>query len=75
MEVMLFYKLTGKNPSQETINKCASITAYYSKAVHSSNVPVDYTLIKYVKKPSKAKPGMVIYTNQETVNVNPENYN
>lgn len=60
-----------KNPSQETINKVASISAYYSKAKLSSNVPVDYTLVKYVKKPSKAKPGMVIYTDQKTVNVQP----
>ena len=62
----------GKMPSQETINKCAAITAYHSKAMQSSNVPVDYTFVKYVKKPNKAKPGMVIYTNQETVNVNPK---
>lgn len=61
----------GSTPSQEVINQCASLAAYYSKATLSSNVPVDYTLVKYVKKPSKAKPGMVIYTNQETVNVNP----
>ena len=40
--------------------------------LQSSNVPVDYTLAKYVKKPAKAKPGMVIYTNQKTVNVNPK---
>ena len=61
----------GKVPFQETINKVASIAAYYSKAVQSSNVPVDYTLIKYVKKPSNSKPGMVIFTNQKTVNVQP----
>ena len=61
----------GKNPSQETINRVASIAAYYSKASQSSNVPVDYTLIKYVKKPSNSKPGMVIFTNQKTVNVQP----
>lgn len=60
-----------KEPSQEIINKIAAICAYYSKANQSSNVPVDYTLAKYVKKPSKSKPGMVIYTNQKTVNVQP----
>lgn len=62
----------GKVPSQEIINQCASIAAYYSKANQSSNVPVDYTTVKYVKKPNNVKPGMVIYTNQETVNVNPK---
>lgn len=60
-----------KQPSQETINRVASISAYYSKAKQSSNVPVDYTLAKYVKKPSKAKPGMVIYTNYHTINIQP----
>lgn len=64
--------LNGKEPSQELINKVATTTAYYSKAKQSSNVPVDYTLAKYVKKPNKAKPGMVIYTNQKTVNVQPK---
>lgn len=52
--------------------KCASITAYYSKARMSQNVPVDYTLIKYVKKPNGAKPGMVIYTNNKTIYANPQ---
>lgn len=61
-----------KEPSQEVINKVASISAYYSKARQSSNVPVDYTLAKYVKKPAKAKPGMVVYSSQKTVNVNPQ---
>lgn len=60
-----------KGPSQEIINQVASICAYYSKARQSSNVPVDYTLAKYVKKPAKAKPGMVTYTNYQTVNVQP----
>lgn len=61
-----------KEPSQEIINQVAVIAAQYSKAKQSSNVPVDYTLAKYVKKPSKAKPGMVTYTNYQTVNVNPK---
>ena len=52
--------------------KCASIAAYYSKARMAQNVPVDYTLIKYVKKPNGAKPGMVIYTNNKTIYANPQ---
>lgn len=60
--------------SQELINKCASLAAFYSKAKDSSNVAVDYTFIKYVKKPIGAKPGMVIYTNYTTVNVHPQNF-
>lgn len=65
-------RIQDKQPSQEIINKVASITAKYSKAKFSSNVPVDYTYVKYVKKPNKAKPGMVIYTHEQTVNVQPE---
>ncbi len=52
--------------------KCAEIAAFHSKAKNSSNVPVDYCLVKYVKKPSGAKPGMVIYTNNKTLNVQPQ---
>lgn len=63
--------IEGCDIPQETINKVAAYCAYYSKASDSANVPVDYTLIKYVKKPSGAAPGKVIYTNQQTVNVTP----
>jgi predicted ribosome quality control (RQC) complex YloA/Tae2 family protein len=38
----------------------------------SSNVAVDYTLVKYVKKPKSAKAGMVIYTDNKTVYVTPK---
>lgn len=58
-------------PDIDIIIKCAQLAAYYSKANMSSNVNVDYTLIKNVKKPSGAKPGMVIYTHNETVTVKP----
>ena len=64
-------RCNGNMPKIETIIKCASIAAYYSKAKFSSNVPVDYVLKKYVKKPNGAAPGFVIYTNQKTVNVEP----
>ena len=64
-------RCNGDTPKTETIIKCAQIAAYYSKAKFSSNVPVDYTLRKYVKKPNGASPGYVIYTNQKTINVEP----
>ena len=54
-----------------TLYKCASLAAYFSKAKLSQNVPVDYTYIKYVKKPNNAKLGMVIYTNNKTIYANP----
>ena len=59
-------------PPMDVIIKCAQIVAYYSKARQSSNVPVDYTFGKFVKKPSNSKPGFVIYTHNSTVNVNPK---
>ena len=64
-------KIEKEFPSIKIIEKCASIAAYYSKGKFSSNVPVDYTFVKYVKKPNNSKPGMVIYTHQKTLFVEP----
>ena len=64
--------LTGGREITETaIFEAAAIAAYHSKARDSENVPVDYVRVKHVKKPSGAKPGMVIFTNNRTVWVNP----
>lgn len=54
------------------ILEAASLAAYNSKAKDSDNVPVDYTIVKNVSKPSGAKPGMVIYVNNKTVYVTPK---
>lgn len=59
------------SPTQDILIKCAELAAYHSKAKKSSNVPVDYTFVKYVKKPSGAKPGMVTYINYKTIFVTP----
>ena len=48
------------------------VAAWHSQARESSNVPVDYTPVKNVKKPTGARPGMVIYTTYRTVYVTPE---
>ncbi|QED47481.1 Rqc2 family fibronectin-binding protein [Cytobacillus dafuensis] len=64
--------IRSKNPSEETILEAASLAAYFSKARNSSSVPVDFTQIRHVKKPSGAKPGYVIYDNQQTVYVTPD---
>lgn len=64
--------VNNKTPDTDILIKCAQITAYHSKARNSSNVPVDFCETKYVKKPNGAKPGMVIYTNNQTLNVNPK---
>lgn len=60
------------NIPDSVLYKCASLAAYFSKARLSQNVPVDYTFIKYVKKPNGANLGMVIYTNNKTLYVNPD---
>ncbi len=62
----------GGNVSDETLAFAATLAAKNSKSANSSNVPVDYTSIKYVKKPSGAKPGMVIYTTNKTLFVTPK---
>lgn len=59
------------NPGE--IKMAASIAAYHSKGKMSSNVPVDYVQVKYIKKPAGAKPGMVIFKNNKTIWVNPFN--
>ena len=64
--------MSGGAPlSDETIIFAASLAAKNSKASNSDNVPVDYTPIKFVKKPNGAKAGMVIYTTNKTVYVTP----
>ena len=57
---------------QTTLKQAALLAAWYSKGQRSSMVPVDYTLRKYVKKPSGAMPGKVIYTHQKTAYMTPE---
>ncbi|MCQ2567582.1 MAG: NFACT family protein [Mogibacterium sp.] len=56
----------------ELIYQAAGIAAYHSKAKDSDNVPVDFVPVRYVKKPNGAKPGMVIFTHNQTVYVKPE---
>ena len=65
--------LNGNVPGQEILVKCSQIVAYNSKARLSSNVPVDFCEVRYVKKPNGSKPGMVIYTNNSTLYVTPNN--
>ncbi len=61
----------GAQPEKEDILFAARLCALHSRAKDSSGVPVDYTRIKFVKKPSGAKAGMVVYTDNSTVYVTP----
>ena len=62
-------KNSGQNVSDDTLVKCAKLAVEHSKAKLSSNVPVDYCKVQYVKKTNSAKPGMVIFTNNKTISV------
>jgi len=64
--------IRSQEPSEATLLEAAQLAAYFSKAQQSSSVPVDYTLIRHVKKPNGAKPGYVTYDNQQTIYVTPE---
>lgn len=64
-------KCEGKEVSDETLFEGAMLAAYFSKSKISSQVPVDYTKKKNIKKPNGAKPGMVIYETNNTIYVTP----
>ena len=57
----------GAAPSEETLHRAAQIAAHFSKARGSSTVPVDYTAIRFVKKPSGSVPGFVRFTHEKTL--------
>ncbi len=63
--------VASENPDEETLHMAARLAARYSKGASAGKVPVDMTRRRYVKKPSGAKPGFVIYTNQTTVLAEP----
>lgn len=62
-------KCEGLEPSENTIEQAAVIAAYYSQGRNSGKIPVDYTMLRFVKKPSGALPGKVIYTDYKTLMV------
>lgn len=63
--------IRSNEPDDTTLLEAANLAAYYSKYRLSARVPIDYCLVKYVKKPNGAKPGYVIYDNQKTLFVTP----
>lgn len=64
--------IRSPEPSEETLLEAAELAAYFSKYRHSAQVPVDYVQVKHIRKPNGAKPGYVIYENQKTLYVTPE---
>lgn len=59
----------GETPSDRCIEEAASIAAWYSQGRGGGKIPVDYTILKNVRKPSGALPGKVIYTDYKTLMV------
>ena len=58
--------------SDAAIAQAARLAAYCSKGRGGSKIPVDYTRVRYVKKPSGARPGKVIFTNNRTLLADPD---
>ena len=61
----------GREPDERSVYEAACLAAWHSQGRESGKVPVDYALVRYVKKPNGALPGMVIYTDYRTVTVSP----
>ncbi len=64
-------KKDNKEIPDTTLEEAAILAAYYSKGKNGKNISVDYTERKNVRKMRNSKPGMVIYENFKTTNVNP----
>ena len=62
----------GTEPDEQSLMEAASLAAYFSQAQGSTKVPVDYTPVKFVKKPAGAKPGMVVYATYQTMLADPD---
>ena len=61
----------GAQPDEQSLLEAASLAAYFSQAQNSTKVPVDFTQVKYVKKPAGSPPGFVNYTNYKTILADP----
>lgn len=62
----------GEEVDTTSLSEAAVLAAYFSQAREGRKVPVDYTPVKYVKKPAGSKPGMVVYTTYQTAYVDPD---
>ena len=62
----------GAQPDEQSLTQAAMLAAWFSQGRESGQVPVDYTPVKFVKKPAGAKPGFVIYNTYNTLYVTPD---
>lgn len=67
--------IKSTNVDEDTLKEAATLAAYYSKGKNGNKIPVDYTLVKNLKKPNGAKPGMVIYLTNKTFLADPSKFN
>ena len=58
-------------PDEQSVYEAACLAAYHSEGAAAGRVPVDATLVRFVKKPRGARPGKVIYTDQRTIMAEP----
>jgi len=72
---ILLRNFNKKPPPDYLFEACSSLAAWFSKAKNSENVPVDFTQIRYVRKPRKSAAGFVTYSNHKTVFANPRDVN
>lgn len=59
-------------PDEQSLYEAAVLAAWYSQGRESGKVAVDYTPVKFVKKPAGSRPGMVVYTVYRTMQVEPD---
>ena len=57
----------GFEPPERTLEQAAALAVYYSQGRGGGKIPVDYTMVRFVRKPSGALPGKVIYTEYRTL--------
>ena len=62
----------GTEPDERSLYEAAVLAAYYSQGRESGKVSVDYTPVRFVKKPAGSRPGMVVYTTYQTMSVAPD---
>lgn len=62
----------GEEPDEVSVAQAAALAAWFSQGREAGKIPVDYTPVKFVKKPAGARPGMVVYTTYQTMMVQPD---
>ena len=62
----------AENLDEYTMRLAANIAAYFSKGKYSSSVPVNYCLVKNLKKPHTNKPGLVLLGHYKTIYIDPD---